>query len=70
MTEMIDRLLAENYTTEQVAQAVGRKPQHWCRIRHKFLTKFNLKCVKLGRRYYYNKVAVDKMIGQLLTNGD
>lgn len=70
MTEIIDRLIQDNYTTEQVAQAVGRTPQHWCRIRHRFITKFNLKCVKLGRRFYYHKPEVDRMVGQLLTNGD
>lgn len=70
MTEAINRLLTDNYTTEQVAQAVGRSVQHWCRIRHKFIVKHKLPVVKLGRRHYYQKEAVDRMIDQLLQNGE
>ena len=70
MSEALDKLLNDHYTTEQVAQAVGRKPEHWCRLRHKYAAKFGLEVVKLGRRHYYKKEPVNKMIDELLKNGD
>jgi hypothetical protein len=68
--EIIHRLSNEYYTTEQVAAAVGRKTEHWCRIRHRYIAKYNLPVVKVGRRLYYKKEAVHKMIDELLKTGD
>jgi len=70
MANILDRLLAENYTTEQVANALGRTPEHWCRIRHHYIAKYKLKMVKIGRRHYYNKKTVDAMVEELLKNGE
>ncbi len=67
---MMGRLLDENYTTEEVATAIGRKAVHWCRIRHKFIAKYELKAVKVGRRFYYEKTRVNKMIEQILATGE
>lgn len=68
--EMLDRLSNDNYTTAEVSQAVGRKKEHWCRIRHKYITKYKLQVVKVGRKHYYKKDLVNKMIEQLLQDGD
>jgi hypothetical protein len=71
MTDAIlDRLSTEHYTTEEVAQAVGRKAEHWCRIRHKYIAKYGLQFVKVGRRYYYKKESINRMIETLLKDGD
>ena len=67
---MLDKLSTEYYTTEQVAQAVGRKTEQWLRIRFKYVAKYNLAVIKIGRRYYYSKETVDPMIEALLCNGD
>lgn len=67
---ILDRLVRENYTTEEVAQAVGRTAEHWCRIRYKFIARYKLVVVKVGRRYYYKKKQVDQMIDDLLKNGE
>lgn len=68
--EILDSLENDYYTTDQVAQAVGRKPQHWCRIRHKYITKYTLKVVRVGRKLYYEKKSVNAMIEKLLQDGD
>ena len=68
--EILDKLLNDYYTTEQVAQAVGRKTEHWCRIRPKYVAKYNLKVIRVGRRHYYQKEPVNEMIKELLQNGD
>lgn len=67
---IIEKLLKDNYTTQQVAFAVGRRPIHWSRIRHRFIAKYNLRVIKIGRSYYYKKEDVDRMVEDLLKNGD
>lgn len=70
MTPIIDKLLKDNYTTEQVAGAVGREVGHWSRIRHRYVAKYNLRVIKIGRRHYYQKGPVDAMVTQILQDGD
>jgi hypothetical protein len=70
MATINERLLEENYTTEQIALAVGRMPEQWSRIRHRYIAKYDLKVIRVGRRNYYNKETVDNMIEELLENGD
>ena len=69
-TAILDKLLNEHYTTEQVAQAVGRTAEHWCRIRHGYIAKYGLLFVKVGRRLYYKKEPVNQMIERLVREGD
>jgi predicted urease superfamily metal-dependent hydrolase len=67
---VLDRLQSDYYTTEQVAAAVGRKPEHWCRIRHRYIAKYGLQAIRVGRRHYYSKKSVKKMMDDLLAQGD
>jgi hypothetical protein len=68
--EALDKISNDYYTTEQVAQAVGRKPEHWCRLRHRYGAKYDLIVVKVGRRKYYKKEPVNKMVEELFKTGD
>lgn len=68
--QIIDKLSIEYYTNEQVAFAVGRKPEYWRRIRSKYIVKYNLHVIKVGRRLFYLKTSVDAMIRDMLENGD
>lgn len=68
--EVLDKLLNDYYTTEQVARAVGREVEHWSRIRYKYIANYGLHVIKVGRRYLYSKETVKKMIDDLLKNGD
>lgn len=70
MTDVTERLANEMYTTAQVAKAVGRTPQHWCRIRPQYIVKHKLEYVKLGRAFFYKKGPVDRMVERLLKEGD
>jgi hypothetical protein len=70
MSNTLDKLYTEHYTTEQVAQAVGRTAEHWCRIRHRYIAKYGLQVVKVGRRYYYKRQPVNSMIDQLVEEGE
>ena len=67
---LIEKLASDHYTTFQVARAIGRTAEHWCRIRHRYIVKYNLKVVQIGRKYWYQKEPVDKMIEKILTDGD
>jgi hypothetical protein len=67
---MLDRLHSEYYTTEQVAQAVCRETDYWCRIRNRYVAQYNLVVIRVGRRFYYRKDTVDQMIEDILKNGD
>jgi hypothetical protein len=66
----IKTITDEYYTTAEVAQAVGRVPEHWCRIRHRYAAIFDLEVVKVGRSLLYKKEPVDRMIDRLLQDGD
>lgn len=69
-TAMIEKLKSDYYTTEQVAEALGRCPVHWCRIRQHYIANYNLHVIRIGRSIYYEKAPVDKMIKTLLQEGD
>jgi hypothetical protein len=68
--DLLNRLHTDYYTTEEVAKAVGRNPEQWCRIRHNYITRFKLHVIKVGRNLFYEKHSANRMIEELLKNGD
>jgi hypothetical protein len=67
---LLNRLYSDYYTTEEVAKAVGRNPEQWCRIRHNYIQRYKLHVIKVGRNIYYEKKQINRMIEDLLKNGD
>lgn len=58
------------YTTQEVAAMTGRTENSWCRVQPKYIAKYDLESVWIGRRKFYKKPPVDAMYRDLIKHGD